>query len=143
MNSVAFLKSQLERDPKSFVGKGVWQHFPEGPVCHIVGVYQIQVQSHQVFGEGSERNNVFHVLFLATKSSQCHPCEYDDDDIINYAIEHIDGTKVVECPMDHEQLHVNDFEHYTTSKPETFFTIYQNMGIKQNEWKRYYGWIHM
>jgi hypothetical protein len=75
-------------------------------VCRIEGVYQGQVQSHHAFGEGSERNNVFHVLFLATKSSQCHPCEYNDDDIIKYAIEHVDGTKVVECPMDHEHLHV-------------------------------------
>jgi hypothetical protein len=83
VNSIAFLKGQLDRDPKSFVGKGVWQHFPEGPECRVAGVYQGQVQSHQSFGEGSERNNVFHVLFLATKSSQCHPCEYDDDDIID------------------------------------------------------------
>ena len=104
-------------------------------------MYQGQVQSHQTFGEGSEQKNVFHVLFLATKSCKCHPCEYNDDDIVKYAIEHVDGIKVVECPMDHEKLHVDDFEHYTTSKPETFFMVCKNMGIEQNEWKRYYGWI--
>ena len=76
VNSIAFLKGQLDRNPKSFVGMGVWQHFPEGPVCCVAGVYQGQVQSHKAFGEGSERNNVFHVLFLATKSNQCHPYEY-------------------------------------------------------------------
>ena len=141
VNSVAFLRGQLSRDPKSFVGKDAWQHFPEGPTCHTAGVYQGQVQSHQTFGEESERNNVFHMLFLATKSSPCHPCEYNDDDIINYVIEHVDGKKVVECPMDHERLHVDDFEHYTTSKTETFFMICQNMGIKANEWKRYYLWL--
>ena len=136
VSSIAFLLERLKREPKSFVGTRVWQHFQDTTPA---GVYQGQVQSHQEFGE--LKTNIFYVAFPATESCPCHLTEYDDGDIIKFAIEHRDGTVPVECPMDLESLHVNDFEQYTTSETETFFKVCHNMGIAQNEWKRYYHWI--
>jgi hypothetical protein len=44
-----------------------------------------------------------HVDFLATESCPCHLTEYDDGDIVKFAIGHRDGTVPVEYPMDLER----------------------------------------
>jgi hypothetical protein len=124
VNSLAFLLGKLERDPKSWVGIKVWKHFSN---TTPVGVYHGWVQSHQTVGEGKEKNNIFHVAFPAAESCPCHITEYGDEEIVKFAIEHRDGTVPVECPMDLESLHVNDFEQYTTSKTETFFEVCRNI----------------
>jgi hypothetical protein len=138
VHSVDFLINLLSRDCKAFIGKNCFQHFydaiPEG-------VYQGKILSHKFFGEGAEKNSIFHVVFPPTTSNPVHLTEYDDDEIKKYVIDCVDGKIPVEYPIEPGHLHVDDFDQYVTADKETFFQVCEHMGIPHNEWKTYYLWL--
>ena len=117
VHSADFLTNLLSRDPKAFTGRKCFQHFHE---AIPEGVYQGKILSQQFFGEGTEKNSIFHVAFPPTASNPVHLTEYDDEEVKKYVIDCVDGKIPVEYPIEPGHLHVDDFDQYLAHEAASF-----------------------